>query len=134
MSEKPSIGKSAINSSAPVPIQQAQRAGFAGAEATADLSGRDAGLKLRILCRHAFGMDLDWIAVQPLDESIARHSRELAATGRKLRQVAYAIRNGNDVHAIASFQTPEGDSVLSTVRLEWNPLSPTDAYGFGPTS
>lgn len=103
-------------------ILDAQREGFAEADAAADLGGRDAERKLRILCRHAFRTEPLQIDVQVLDDVVARRAREVASSGRKLRQIALATREEGYVSASVRYEVVEANSLFGRLSQEWNAL------------
>jgi len=107
----------------------ANREGFAEADASEDLEGRDAERKLRILCRHAWNADPDRVDVQVLDETVGRRAREAAVLEQRLRQIARATRHGDRVHAQVRFESVEADSFFGRLSREWNAIEVTDNAG-----
>jgi homoserine dehydrogenase len=103
-------------------ISEANREGFAEADPTEDLSGRDAARKLRILCRHAFGSEPDEIELEELDERVTRLAEDVASAGMRLRQVARAVKKDARVHAVVKFEALAPDTTLGRNRGEWNAL------------
>src|SRR5882672_3664475 len=59
-------------------VAEAQRCGFAEADPSDDLSGRDAERKLRILARRGFGVTLDAVPLQALSENVAQQAHDAA--------------------------------------------------------
>ena len=103
-------------------LAQAKREGFAEAEASEDLSGRDAARKLRILCRHAFGSEPDELELEELDERVARLARDSVAAGVRLRQVAHAVKKDAQVHAAVKFKAVALETPFGRTGREWNTL------------
>jgi homoserine dehydrogenase len=104
-------------------LSAAQAAGLAEADPSADLDGRDAAAKLRILALEAFGVVLgeDEVIRETLDERVAA----LAAI-RPLKQVArIALRHGR-LAATVAFE-PAAD--LAAVTGDRNLLKVTSADG-----
>ena len=101
---------------------EAQRGGFAEADANEDLSGRDAWRKLQILCRHAFGAELGQMDVRALDHAMALSARELAAAGKRVRQIARAGRRNGQLWGVVRFEAVELDSPFARLEREWNAL------------
>jgi homoserine dehydrogenase len=103
-------------------IADAQTQGFAEADASEDLSGRDAARKLRILSRHAWGVEPDMIDVQVLDEGVAKRAKAAAENGRRLRQIANATRDAGRVHAQVTFEVVKEGGLFGRLSREWNAL------------
>jgi homoserine dehydrogenase len=110
-------------------VREAQREGFAEANAREDLSGRDAARKLRILCRHAFRLEPETSEVEVLDDSIAQRPRDAVARGHRLRQIARATREGDRIHAQVTFEVVEEGSFFGRLSCEWNALEIVDTAG-----
>lgn len=111
-------------------VAQAQQRGFAEADPSEDLSGRDAERKLKILARHAFDTELDAIPLQALDESIvSQAARHAAQSGMKLRQVARAARRNGHIVATAEFEEVDSGSLFGRLTGEWNGLEVRYANG-----
>jgi homoserine dehydrogenase len=103
-------------------VAEATREGFAEADPVEDLTGADTARKLRILCRHAFGAEAQEIAVEALDEAVARGAREVILRGMRLRQVARAARCDREVRATVRFEEVPAESPFGRLRGEWNAL------------
>jgi homoserine dehydrogenase len=103
-------------------VAEAQRAGFAERDASEDLSGRDAARKLRILSRHAFGVEPSHLAVEPTDEAVADRARASRQTGRVLRQVARAAPCEGEVRATVRLEEVPAHSPFALLEDEWNAL------------
>ena len=92
-------------------IVQAQEAGFAEPDPSADLSGEDAKAKISILCYEAFGRepDQDDVAVEPLTPELAK---KIAQSGDAWRQLAsFSETEEGDISASVEYR-PAGDDVL----------------------
>jgi len=91
-----------------VALADAQRLGFAESDPSFDLSGRDAASKLRILARHAFGIDLS-------DTEMA----VIGITGIDHEQASNARQDGEEIRLVARCeQTADGHvAVVRPVRL-----------------
>jgi homoserine dehydrogenase len=68
-----------------IAVAEAQRRGFAEADPSDDLSGRDAERKLRILAWQGFGATLDTVPHQALTDNVTQQAQDVARTGMKLR-------------------------------------------------
>ena len=101
---------------------EATREGFAEADPVEDLTGADTARKLRILCRHALGVDPQAIELQRLDERIARRAKDVAAKGMRLRQVARANRCAGELRATVRIEEVRADSLFGSLTREWNAL------------
>ena len=110
-------------------VAEAQRCGFAEADSSEDLSGRDAARKLHILASHAFGAELDAVSVQSLDESVAQAARDSAPTGSRLRQIAFAVRVAGRISAAIRFESVATGSPFAALEREWNALTLTRMNG-----
>jgi homoserine dehydrogenase len=117
----------AAGATLPEAIAEAQRLGFAEADPSEDLSGRDAARKLRILAHHAFGVELTDVSVQVLDESAAAAEAAHAAAdaGQRLPQVARAMWQDGHLTASVTFERVTPDSPFFHLTGEWNALSLT---------
>lgn len=101
-------------------IHAAQALGFAEADPSADLEGRDAEAKLLLISRAAFGRDPDTVHRDAIDHTTPRCVRETAACGYRLRQVASLHRTGAGIEArIALTPRAPGDP-LGEARDEEN--------------
>lgn len=115
----------AAGATLPEAIAEAQRLGFAEADPSEDLSGRDAARKLRILAQHAFGVELTDVSVQVLDESAAEVARAAADAGQRLPQVARAMWQDGRLTASVTRERVTPDSPFFHLTGEWNALSLT---------
>jgi homoserine dehydrogenase len=106
-------------------VADAQRCGFAEADPSEDLSGRDAARKLQILASHAFGAEVALETVQSLDESVAQAARDSAPTGSRLRQIAFAARDVGRTSAGIRFEPVPAGSPFAALEREWNAITLT---------
>ena len=81
-------------------VHAAQRAGYAEADPSRDLDGRDADAKLRILGWLAFGVAPQQLVVtrRGVDAAVARWTRYAAARGDRVRVIARLVRTESGVH------------------------------------
>lgn len=113
-------------------IQAAQRAGFAEADPSRDLDGRDAAEKLAILCSEAWDVPLHPADVTrtPLSHAVLAALAGAAAPGEVVRQVATAaITPEGKIQARVGPALVPADSALGRVTDEWNALVVTDGAG-----
>jgi homoserine dehydrogenase len=110
-------------------LAEAQALGFAEADPSEDLSGRDAERKLRILAESAFGKPLVTIKTDPLTAAIAAAAGEAARRGSSLRQVSRVLRDRNEWIGQVSFEALAGDHPLASASREWNALHLTRSDG-----
>jgi homoserine dehydrogenase len=110
-------------------IHEAHDRGFAEADATEDLSGNDAGRKLRILCRHAFGQDLAGIALEPLNAATYLRMHAALRPDETLRIIARAWKLGTRVLGQVRPEAVSKDDPFASVRGEWNRLTISRADG-----
>jgi homoserine dehydrogenase len=100
-------------------LRQARAAGFAEEDCEADLSGADAGAKLRIVAHHAFGIGpetLD-VAAESLDaDAIAR----IIASGERWVQVARLERTDGLIDASVRLRPLREAPDLAGAADEWN--------------
>jgi homoserine dehydrogenase len=103
-------------------VREAQERGFAEADPTEDLSGRDAGRKLTLLARAAFGHDPTELRIEPLNShTLARHD-EARRAGRIVRLVATADLVDETIIGVVRLQAIEAQHPLAQTRDEWNAL------------
>jgi homoserine dehydrogenase len=119
------IDACASGGSLPSAIREAQQLGFAEADPTDDLAGRDAARKIAILARHAFAVEASVIKTEALDESVAEAARAAAASGQRLRQLTRATMIDGQLVLSVSFEPVSPDSPLYSLKGEWNALSLT---------
>jgi homoserine dehydrogenase len=124
-------------------VASAQRAGFAEADPSRDLDGRDAADKLCLLAREAFGVTLDPTAIErePLTASSVASALASLAPGEALRHVACLVHGsvdrrgpagvGEAAHVTGSvrLESVPADSAIGSTLREWNTLIIRDADG-----
>ena len=110
-------------------LADAQALGFAEADPSEDLSGRDAERKLRILADFALGKPLLTIRTDPLTADIAAAAVEAARRGLSLRQVSRIHRDRNECIGQVSFEAIAGEHPLAIASREWNALHLTRSDG-----
>jgi homoserine dehydrogenase len=110
-------------------VAEARRCGFAEADPSDDLSGRDAERKLRILAGQAFGVTLGTVPLQALTENVAQEAHEAARAGTKLRQIARISRRDGHIVAAVEFEPVESGSWFGLLSGEWNGLEVRDTKG-----
>jgi len=110
-------------------LADAQRLGFAEADPSEDLSGRDAERKLRILAELAFGKPLLTVETDPLTADIAASAGEAARSGSSLRQVSRVHRHRDEWIGQVSFEAIAGEHPLAIASREWNALHLTQGDG-----
>jgi len=100
-------------------VRQAQAAGFAEADPSADLSGLDAKAKISILIYEAFGTEpeLDDIVVQGLDNAAATAFSNAQGDWRQVSRVEK--RNGKMV-ALLAYECVDDDPLFSKADGEGN--------------
>lgn len=103
-------------------VRQAQEAGFAEPDPTADLSGDDARAKISILCYEAFGEEIDQNAIttRALDENLAA---DIVRDGGVYKQLS-SIRKNDDgaISASLDFVKLPPNDFFASVRGEGNAL------------
>jgi len=112
-------------------IREAQDAGFAEADPSADIDGADAAQKLSLLARRAFGVDIDPNTI-PTDKLASLAPEKVVAAvkaGSPYKQVALAERTPAGVTAEVRLRQVPADSPLAKPRLEENCLVITCADG-----
>lgn len=101
-------------------IRAAQALGFAEADPSADLEGRDAAAKLTLISRAAFGADPDCATREAIDAETPERVREAAACGYRLRQVATLKAGANGIEASIALTPRAPGDPLGDVRDEEN--------------
>lgn len=111
-------------------LREAQTRGYAEADASEDLLGRDAARKLTILARHAFGREVDAMAVEGIeDDALERHQSNVSA-GHTLRLIGTATKaSSGRIEAHVRLEWIGADHPLANVSGEWNALAITQASG-----
>jgi len=110
-------------------VHEAQRRGFAEADASEDLSGRDSARKLQILARCAFGREVDEMTVEGIDEQELKQLMGKANEARAVRLIGTAELASGRVHARVRLELVGERHVLANVNGEWNALAITIASG-----
>jgi homoserine dehydrogenase len=104
-----------------VAVREAQERGYAEADASEDLSGRDAARKLRILARHAFGREVDVLSVEGIDEGRLEQHLSDGGSGQQLRLVATAVKlHSGHIDASVRPERINEFHPLACVAGEWN--------------
>jgi homoserine dehydrogenase len=99
-------------------IRAAQAAGYAEADPSRDLDGRDAEDKLRILAWLAFGVDPRAVVVgrRGVDQAVARWARLAARRGDAVRLIASVERTAHGASGTVRPTRVPGDSPWAAVR------------------
>ena len=111
-------------------LADAQALGFAEADPSEDLSGRDAERKLRILGEFAFGEPLLTTKTGPLTAEVATAASEASRRGRCLRQVSRVHRRRDGWIGEISFESMVREHPLALATQEWNALLLTHHDGY----
>jgi len=123
-------------------LSQAQHEGYAEADASADLSGRDAAAKLAILATLAWRRvaTIDQVATRGIDENIAEVVRAARHHGSRVRLVAEAWEGDDDgvLHLRvepkilpASDVLSRAEDVVNVVQVQCALAGPLVWYGAG---
>lgn len=110
-------------------VKQAQQAGFAEPDPTADLSGEDAKAKSSILCFEAFGRELapNAIALEALTPALAQ---KILREGGVWKQLATITKDAQDtLQATVSFRRVDDDPLFCGTLGEGNALRVTNTDG-----
>ena len=110
-------------------VRAAQECGFAEADPSEDLSGRDAARKLHILAQRAFGQDLNALEMEPLDAATLHRSYDALGANETLRLIARAHRRGNQVVGQIRLEALAASDPFAHIRCEWNRLLITHTSG-----
>lgn len=80
-------------------LKQAQELGYAEADPTLDVSGRDSAEKLAILCALAFGTPIDPVNIpnQGVEQITSEHIKQAHAAGYAIKLLALAQRDGDSL-------------------------------------
>jgi len=103
-------------------VRAAQACGFAEADPSEDLSGRDAGRKLQILARQAFGQELCALEIEPLNTATLMHRQTALASNEKLRVIARAWKLDSKVFGQVQLESVALDDPFANTCDEWNQL------------
>lgn len=112
-------------------ISEAQVAGFAEADPSADLSGVDAAEKLSLLVRRAHGVAIDpaEIPTDPLESLAPEKVIAAARSGAPYKQIATAVRTAGRMRVEVRLAQVESNSPLAKPRFEENCLIIATASG-----
>jgi homoserine dehydrogenase len=110
-------------------VRDAQAHGFAEADPTDDLSGRDASRKLQILAREAFEQDLRSLEIEPLNTETLESARQSLGENHVLRIVARIHEQRGEVVGQIRLEAFASTSPFSHINKEWNCLVVTRASG-----
>ncbi len=113
-------------------LREAQALGFAEAEPSQDLSGRDAACKLLLLARHGFGewFDLSEVHCRGIDRMPPSMMADAAAAGEVVRLVAEAGRSdGRITLRVAPVRISAGDPLYAVRGVTNAVILETDFAG-----
>lgn len=112
-------------------VRAAQESGFAEADPSDDLLGRDAARKLSILAHHAFGqaLSLSEIASEALSAGALARLRSTLRDDETLRVIASARRVDGKVSGQVKLVPVALDDAFAQTRNEWNRLRITHRDG-----
>lgn len=103
-------------------VRGAQACGFAEADPSEDLSGRDAARKLQILARHAFGQELSAPQIEPLSAASLMQRQAALGPNEKLRWIARAWKLDGGICGQVQLESVPPDHAFAVTREEWNRL------------
>jgi len=110
-------------------VLSAQASGFAEADPSEDLSGRDAGRKLQILARLAFDREVDSLDIQSLDAAAVLAAKHSLRDGESLRMIGRARLHDGVVVGQIRLERLARDDGFAGIGEEWNRLAITLADG-----
>ncbi len=112
-------------------VALAQEKGFAEAEPSADVDGRDAAEKLVIIIRHAFGVTLtaDAIQCQSLRDLPVHAVQQALRDGKHYKQVSCCELDDEGLRASVSLRAVDADDYLAGAVAEQNRIQVTMASG-----
>jgi homoserine dehydrogenase len=112
-------------------VALAQEKGFAEADPSADVDGRDAAEKLVIIVRHAFGVELsaDAISCQSLRDLSADAVQQARREGKVYKQVSSCEQDDEGLRASVSLVAVDADGYLAGAVAEQNRFQLTTASG-----
>ena len=112
-------------------VALAQEKGFAEAEPSADVDGRDAAEKLVIMIRHAFGVELtaDAVQCQSLSDLPVDAVQQACREGKRYKQVSYCELDDEGLRASVSLCAVDADDYLAGAVAEQNRVQVTMASG-----
>lgn len=123
------LDKCAAGLSFDAAVQAAQQCGFAEADPSEDLSGRDAARKLTILARHAFGRDVTAIEIEPLNPANLDGAQAALGAHQTLRLIARVRIADDRLLGQIRLEAVSGNDAFARTRAEWNRLLITCANG-----
>lgn len=111
-------------------LKLAQESGYAEADPTLDINGGDAGHKMIILIKLAFGIDvtmdeLSKMGVDKIDKEDIEFAAEIDA---KIKLICYAKRKGNEIYATVRPMMVKNSNFLSSVNGATNALRFSNRY------
>ncbi len=111
-------------------LKMAQDNGYAEADPTLDINGGDAGHKMVILIKLAYGIDvniedLPIIGIENIDIDDIEFAAEINA---KIKLIGYALRKDNDIYATVRPMMVKNDNFLSSVDGATNALRFQNRY------
>lgn len=111
-------------------LKMAQDNGYAEADPTLDVNGGDAGHKIIILIKLAFGIDvtmdeLPMIGIEKIDKEDIEFAAEINA---KIKLICYAKREGEEIYATVRPMMVKNDNFLSGVDGATNALRFSNRY------
>lgn len=110
-------------------VQAAQQCGFAEADPSEDLSGRDAARKLTILARQAFGRDVTSIEIEPLSHATLERGRAALGANQALRLIGRVRQAGDRLLGQIRLEAISENDAFARTRAEWNRLLVTYENG-----
>jgi homoserine dehydrogenase len=111
-------------------LKLAQEAGYAEADPTLDISGGDAGHKLAILVKLAFGADIEYTdllkeGIQKIDREDIFLANEMDCT---IKLICYAKKTGGKISAAVKPMMVKNDNFLSKVNSAINCVEVKNKY------
>ena len=103
-------------------VREAQACGFAEADPSEDLSGRDAARKLEILARHAFGRGLSALEIEPLSTATLLQKQAALGPNEKLRSIARAWKLDSGIFGQVQLESVKLEDAFANTCEEWNRL------------
>lgn len=110
-------------------VRAAQQCGFAEADPSEDLSGRDAARKLTILARRGFGRDVDSIEIETLSNATLEAARAALGANQALRLIGRVRIAGDRLLGQVRLDAIAVSDAFAQTRAEWNRLLVTYANG-----
>lgn len=111
-------------------VREAQDLGYAEADPSEDLSGRDAARKLRILVHLAFGSEVNGMSIDGIDTDSLTKLLSVDRAGQSLRLIATAAKlHAGRVEANVRLEWLNDIHPLANIGSEWNALAITLVSG-----